>query len=170
MIRAISPDEVDRLLPLHFMVQAIHSAARPLNFRADPDPAETRAFFCEMLGRENVRILIAETEAGQAVGYIMVEAQDIPRSAFNCARLRGFIHHIAVDPEHRRQGIGSALVMAARDWFVARGMAQWAVSYWLFNTASAGLMRKHGLEPAHLVAESRLEQVRRTDTDEGSSL
>jgi len=154
MIRSLRSDEVERLLPLNAVVQAVHAAARPLNFRADLEPGEVCAFFREMLARESYRILVWEDPEGLALGYIMIEAQEIARSTFNMARRRGFIHHVAVLPEARRRGIGSGLVLAARDWFLERGMTQWAVSYWLFNAASAGLMARHGLEPAHVVAES----------------
>ena len=158
MPRPLEISEIPRLLPLNAIVQSVHSAARPLNFRAelDLDPQQVCAFFAEWLTRDTVEILIEEDVTGLALGYVMLEAQEIAQSTFNLPRRRGFVHHVAVLPEARRRGVASGLLAAGREWFLARGMTQWATSYWLFNEPSARLMIKHGLTPAHVVAEAAL--------------
>jgi ribosomal protein S18 acetylase RimI-like enzyme len=35
---------------------------------------------------------------------------------------RGWLYYVAVDPSHRRRGLGKAIVMAAEDWLRLRGI------------------------------------------------
>ena len=156
MIRHLKVEEIDRIMPLIAVVQAVHAKARPDHFKSYLDPQAVQEFFADWMARANVAVLIAENAAGLALGYLMLEAQSKDATVFNPARHRGFVHHIAVLPAVQRQGIGSGLLEAGRAWFVARGLAQWAVSYWLFNEPSAALIAKVGLVPAHVIAEAAL--------------
>ena len=50
----------------------------------------------------------------------------------------------------------AALIDAAKARFLAAGAAEWTTSYHAFNEASAGLMRKAGLQVTIIRAEGRL--------------
>jgi len=156
MIRAIGADEAHLLVPLNAIVQQVHASRSPGHFYPDPAPAAVETYFRSWFANPAVSALIAEPQAGVVAGYVMLEVHDIKGSALTVPRRRGFVHHIAVLPEHRRQGIASALLTAAQAQFRAQGLTVWGTSYWLFNQASAALMTKHGLAPLHLVAEGPL--------------
>jgi ribosomal protein S18 acetylase RimI-like enzyme len=155
-IRQIDVSEAALLGPLNAVVQSLHVAARPDVFHADATAAEVTAYFAGTLAQPGWFALIAEDDAGQAVGYGLCEVQDVARNAMNVARKRGFLHHIAVIGPARRQGVASALIDAAKARFQAAGATVWATTYWQFNAASAGLMAKAGLRPAIVLADAPL--------------
>ncbi len=53
-----------------------------------------------------------------------------------------------VDPEHRCQGIGSALMQQAEDWAKARGDGQIGLQVFQQNQPALRLYQKLGFEPA----------------------
>lgn len=156
MIRTLDRDEAHLLVPLAAIVQQLHSSRFPGIFHSDPAATAVEGFFRSWLSNPAVSALIAEPEPGVVAGYVLLEVQEIRGSALSVPRRRGFVHHIGVLPDHRRRGLGSALLTAAQARFRAEGLAVWGTSYWHFNLASAALMAKHGLQPLHLVAEGPL--------------
>jgi GNAT superfamily N-acetyltransferase len=62
-------------------------------------------------------VLVAEAEDGSLVGICTVY-QDLHSVRFG---YRAWIEDLAVDPEHRSQGVGKALLDAAKAWARERG-------------------------------------------------
>lgn len=93
---------------------------------------------------------------GADLGYLVFEVQSRPGTALTLPEWRGFLHHIAVAPGARRQGVGLALIEAMKTRLRAEGIPRWATSYWLFNQASAGLMAKAGAAPGWAFADAQL--------------
>jgi ribosomal protein S18 acetylase RimI-like enzyme len=54
---------------------------------------------------------------------------------------------VYVSPEHRRRGLGSALMRQAEDWAKARGDAQIGLQVFQQNQPALGLYQKLGFEP-----------------------
>lgn len=154
-IRAAAPEDADLLLPLHSVLHHVHVSARPDAFHDTGAPAERKVHIEALLRRPDWFALLAEDAIG-AAGYVLGETQRIGADALQCARCRGFVHHIAVRPGARRRGVGSALLAAARTRFLAEGASVWATTYWAWNEASAGLMAKAGLSPAIILADAQL--------------
>lgn len=65
----------------------------------------------------------------------------------------GHIHQICVDPAHRRQGAGLALIRHAVADFQARCTDRITVAHWAFNTASEALFTKAGFSPVIVTSE-----------------
>ncbi len=63
--------------------------------------------------QRNEGFLVAELD-GEVAGYIDVIARPWQRTAW--------IVNLAVDPEHRREGLGKALVLHARQWAREQGL------------------------------------------------
>jgi len=55
-----------------------------------------------------------------------------------------------VSPEHRRQGIGSALMHQAENWAKARGDCQIGLQVFQQNQPALGLYQKLGFQPQWL--------------------
>lgn len=153
MIRQISPEEAAELVPLNIVVQNLHAAHCPETYPADPDPAALAAHLAAMLARTGV---FALAWGAPPLGYVLAEVQDIPGDPLRHARRRGMIHHLSVAASARRQGIGLALIEAAKERFRAAGAAQWVVTYRSFNVASAALMAKAGATPGLIAGEGVL--------------
>lgn len=155
-IDEIMPDAAARLVPLNAIVQRLHAAERPDIFRPDPHPLDVEALFRDLLQRPTHFALVAVAEDGTDIGYALCEILDTAPDALTFARRRGVLHHIAVQPHARRQGVGLALIAASVERFRGGGAKEWTTSYHSFNTASAALMRKAGLTVTILRAEARL--------------
>lgn len=151
----IDGSEAARLVPLSAVVQALHAAERPDVFHKDAGPDAVAGWFADWLTGESRFALLAEVE-GAAVGYLLGEVQTVTETAMNRARVRGFVHHIAVAEDVRRQGVATALIEAAKARFRAADATIWATSYWTFNAASEALMCKLGARPAIILADGAL--------------
>ena len=75
----------------------------------------------EHYGRPSIE-LVAERDA-EIVGLIDVECEERPGEVCSDRPgLGGMIWHVAVHPDHRRQGLGNSLVRRARELATARGV------------------------------------------------
>jgi GNAT superfamily N-acetyltransferase len=86
----------------------------------------------------NQFLFIARDPNGERVGVLWV-----------CQRARvdlmtTFVYDIEVDPEHRRQGWGRAIMAAAEDWARESGSVQVALNVFGGNTAARSLYSKIG--------------------------
>lgn len=72
------------------------------SFAADPERNQPEHMLERKLRRDMDLIWVA-TEADDVVGAAMAGYDGV----------RGWLYHVAVDPEHRRQGVGTALVERA---------------------------------------------------------
>src|SRR5207245_5948831 len=59
---------------------------------------------------------------------------------------RGWIYHLAVEPEHQRQGIGAGLVREVEKRLVAKGAKKVNVQVYKWNERSSELLRVIGYE------------------------
>jgi ribosomal protein S18 acetylase RimI-like enzyme len=78
---------------------------------------------------------------------------------------RGIVHNIYVAPEHRRAGVGSALLTAAERTLSARGVAAVALEAMATNDAARAFYRAHGYEPHRVELETALESDTLTTDD-----
>lgn len=100
-----------------------------LTLRPSDEPEEV----AKKLGRDPDLFLIAEEE-GQVVGVIM--------GAWDGRR--GWIHHLAVLANNRKQGIGSALLNEVESRLKAKGCLKVNLMVHKENTAAQGLYRRLG--------------------------
>ena len=69
----------------------------------------------------------------------------------------GFLYFVAVDPGHRRQGWGRAVVAAAEDWLAARGIWRAMLMIRQDNEAVTGFYDRLGWgQVPHIVMQKRL--------------
>ncbi len=59
---------------------------------------------------------------------------------------RGWVYYVASAPDHRGEGIGRALMKAAEDWIIERGMPKVHVMVRRSNTAVVGFYDSLGYE------------------------
>jgi aminoglycoside 6'-N-acetyltransferase I len=89
-------------------------------------------------------IFVAEVK-GQVVGFVEVGLRS---HADGCDPLRpvGFVEGWYVEPDHRRRGIGSALLGAAEDWARSQGCTEMASDTWIDNEPSQRAHEALGFE------------------------
>lgn len=149
-IAELAPADARRIVPLFDQVQRMHVAAHPDIFRADTPDGEKEAFLREWLSREAMTALVALSEDGTALGYLIYEIRVREASAVQRASRTGFLHHIAVDEACRGRRIGARLVAAMKDRLRAAGVGTIQSDHYAFNDASAALMRSAGLAPLRI--------------------
>ncbi len=87
-----------------------------------PDPAAGYGqFLLEQLNDPDAAVLVAAQNA-MVVGYVYVAIE--PRSWKELRERAGFVHDLAVDPDQRRGGVGTALADAAVVWLRERSIPQ----------------------------------------------
>ncbi|HEY4178512.1 MAG TPA: GNAT family N-acetyltransferase [Kofleriaceae bacterium] len=104
----------------------------------DPTPTRDR-FIAEMIPRT-----IIATADGAVAGYLLYERMDTT----------GYIRNVVTAPEHRRKGVGAALMRAAKECFA--GAASWALNVKQDNAAAIALYERVGLATAHRTVVTRL--------------
>ena len=96
----------------------------------DPYPRE---FLDHLMNTEHDRFLVA-VEAGKIVGYAVATASGKD----------GHVVSVAVDPRHRRRGIGTALLSAVTHKFVEEGVEQIHLEVRKGNTAGISFYERMG--------------------------
>lgn len=99
-IRQLGPDDVADVRALNALFGAAFED--PQLYRADtPDGAWLRS----VLGRDHIIVLVAEAEGRITGGLVAYELEKLEQ-----ARSEIYLYDLAVDAEHRRQGIATALI------------------------------------------------------------
>ncbi|MBE2268478.1 MAG: GNAT family N-acetyltransferase [Anaerolinea sp.] len=88
------------------------------------------------------RVLVAEAD-GHVVGYVLGMVVDLVPEMF-AQPPSGFLADIFVDAEHRRQGVGRALVDALAAWFREHGLDYYEWHVAARNTAAVEFWRAVG--------------------------
>jgi len=90
--------------------------AAPGSRPATWDPDRATATLSELIDSDDAEVLLAEA-GGQVIGLCTVYL-DIRSVRFGD---RAWVEDLSVHPDHRSQGIGKALLNAAKDWGRAHG-------------------------------------------------
>jgi len=111
-VRAAAPGEEGRVVPLYEWLFA-PPGSKP------PSWEERRATVAlrQAIDSHDCVVLVAEGDSGELVGFC-TGYQDMHSVRFG---YRAWVEDLAVDPERRSQGVGKALLDAAKDWARERG-------------------------------------------------
>ncbi|MEZ5798534.1 MAG: GNAT family N-acetyltransferase [Paracoccaceae bacterium] len=155
-IRRATPHDAAEVARLNAHVQGWHAAHYPEAFHPAPDPATPgfaalTAHFRDRLAEPGTTCLLA---GDPALGYALCSLQDRPPSLFSPAVRRLMVDHIAVAPQARRQGIGAALLAAARA--LARDLAvdEVLLDTWAANTEAHAFFAANGFAPRRMLYRS----------------
>ena len=110
-IRAANPDEVDSLIGLYEWLFA-PPGSRPAQW----DPRRAEVALRQAIDSHDSAVLVADDE-GRLVGFCTAY-QDLHSVRFG---YRAWVEDLAIDPDRRSEGIGRALLEAAKDWARERG-------------------------------------------------
>ncbi len=111
-IRAATPEDIDSLVVL---IDGYRQ------FYRQPSALEgARHFLARRFERDDAHLLIALDESGAAIGFVQL----FPVPSTTSLGTRWILNDLFVVPEARRNGIGSALLQAARALAVEHGVPQ----------------------------------------------
>jgi len=124
-----------------------------MDFHRDIDPLFTRSaeaadnflrYMNENLDSDDSELFVAEL-SGSLAGYVLANVSRYP-PVFVQERY-GAISDAAVAAAFRRQGIGEALVNAAAQWFMEKGLNRMEMRLLNANPVSAAFWKKMGFNP-----------------------
>jgi ribosomal-protein-alanine N-acetyltransferase len=106
----------------------------------------TDFFFIDLARRFSETFIVAE-EKGEVVGYIMCRIEvGLSNFGFGGLAKKGHVVSVAVMPEHRRRGVGTALVTKATEAMRMYGAKQCYLEVRVTNEEAIGLYKKLGME------------------------
>src|SRR5262245_25135989 len=112
-IRRATAADAELISSLGADVQALHAAAMPWRYKAPGPDTFSPAHAAALLAKAEDHVFIAEI-AGAPVGYAHAEIVRRDETPFHFAHAMIHLHAIGVRPEHRRKGVGDALIAAVR--------------------------------------------------------
>jgi ribosomal protein S18 acetylase RimI-like enzyme len=146
IVRRATLGDADLLSSLNVDVQAIHAEALPWRFKpAGPDTFPPSAA-ADLLASPNNLLFVAEVDTKPA-GYAYAEVIRRPETSFHYSYEMVYLHHISVRAEHRRCGVGDALVAAVRTAGQELGISLLALDVWTFNEDARAFFRRQGFIP-----------------------
>ena len=147
----LGADEVDRVEGLWRGMIAHHEAVVGESWRVREAGSAwdmRRAQYVEWLLAGDAWMLIALAPEGDgALGYAVVSAHP-SGPTFDLGDLVGDLESLAVAPEARGAGVGSALIEACRMILRDRGIRSWCVSLVEGNAGALRLYEREGFKPA----------------------
>lgn len=117
-IRIAKNEDIDQINNLYKILFAYMCELQPAYFKATNQDTE---FLTSIIKSESADIIVAENN-GHIVGFALVQEQVTP--PYNCIvqHKYAFLMDIAVEPESRDQGVGSALINSVKQWAKKRNL------------------------------------------------
>ncbi|MGB9722400.1 MAG: GNAT family N-acetyltransferase [Chloroflexia bacterium] len=142
VVRDGRPEDLDGVLRLWVQMVEFHVSLDPsLAMRTDAEGQESmRLFLQTCLESPDSRLFVAEKEG--LAGFLLAHIRTV--SPIALPPTTGYITDIYVEESLRRQGIGRALYLAAREWFRERGQSVIRLSVATANPVSQAFWRAMG--------------------------
>ena len=155
----LGPDEVDRVEDLWRGMVAHHDEVIGGAWKVREAGAAwelRRAQYVKWLQGDDAWMIVAEPrEGGEALGYAVLTAHP-SGPTFDLGDLVGDLESLAVAPEARGSGIGTALIERCREILRDRGVAHWNVTAVETNVDALRLYEREGFKPMARVLMARI--------------
>jgi GNAT superfamily N-acetyltransferase len=135
-VRAAQADEAEAIVPLYEWLFAPPGSQPP-----SWDERRAEVALRQAIESHDSVVLVAEG-AGALIGFI-TGYQDLHSVRFG---YRAWVEDFAVDPERRSQGVGKALLDAAKDWARERGATHLELDSALARTDAHRFYEREGAE------------------------
>jgi ribosomal protein S18 acetylase RimI-like enzyme len=130
-IRDAKTDDLDALITLNREVQDIHVSLFPDLFH-HTDEAALREWFGQRMQDRSTAVLVA-TDDPRVVGYMIMRFSSREAHVFCRARKCAYVDQACVAAEHRKRGVGRALIDEAKGRARAEGMTRLELDVWSRN-------------------------------------
>jgi ribosomal protein S18 acetylase RimI-like enzyme len=148
-----SVEDLAALAPLWVGVHHVHAASMPelAPYVSDAETwAEHRPLYVELFEKPDTRLFLARLDEA-LVGYALIHVEPVRDTwvadTWRTGERIGELESIAVAPEHRGRGIGSALLDAVDREFEALGVADVIIGLLPGNEGARRLYESRGFRP-----------------------
>jgi ribosomal protein S18 acetylase RimI-like enzyme len=147
-IRRATRGDARVLARLNGPIQALHAAAQPYLFKPAAMTPELVAHFDAELARPELVAFIADAD-DEPVGYAVAAVVERPDNPFTYAFRYLLLDALSVNPEHRRRGIGTALVAAVLGLAREQGISHVWLNVYDFNQEALAFYTRQGFRSLH---------------------
>jgi GNAT superfamily N-acetyltransferase len=144
-VRRAAMADAELVASLNADVQAVHAVAQPGRFKPPPSGALSKADVSDLLAKAETMAWLAYVDETPA-GYAYAEVVRRPETSLTYAHEMIHIHHISVGADHRRLGVGSALLNAVRTSASDLGIGLLTLDVWSFNEAARAFFLHQGFD------------------------
>lgn len=146
LVREATHRDAGTISHLNAAVQDLHAGALPEIFKPASEESFPAGIVRALMNDPNVRFYLALVD-GAPAGYAYVEMRRQPETPDSHTYLRLYIHHISVDPQFHRLGVGTALMKAVVEQGQEAGADYLALSTWQFNQVAHKFFASQGFKP-----------------------
>jgi ribosomal protein S18 acetylase RimI-like enzyme len=146
-IRVATMDDYDGLCALYLEADTLHHSAAPDAFASPADPPRSRELIAETLDDAKSALFVAIGNQTRAVlGFARLNIRPASRHPALSQHDVGWVDELVVKRDNHRSGIGSALMAHAQRWFRDRGVSDFRLTVWEFNSGAIEFYERLGYE------------------------
>jgi Acetyltransferases len=153
-IRFAKKSELLEVNRLRKQVHKLHVSGRPDIFRRKFGRKLAQHIY-EFFGGELSKVVVAKCD-GEIRGFASIEIIHRPRSPYNKARSYVKVTEFGVDKDHRRQGIGTALLAFVKKYAADNGFDTVELDVWEFNKGALRFYEAAGFHTYRRFMEIKL--------------
>jgi ribosomal protein S18 acetylase RimI-like enzyme len=151
-IRKAARNDIPAICTLYHAFFAHNAELQPSSYRS----AEESGKYPEHVIASELSVLFLAVEASEAIGFIHVEEETTPPYGSLVAHKYAAVVELFVSPAFRREGIGTALLQAARQWAGERTLDYLELSVLPEAADAQRLYQKEGFHPVSFRLRSSL--------------
>jgi ribosomal protein S18 acetylase RimI-like enzyme len=144
-IHRATSEDYKPLCALFDEVDDLHRRSLPHLFKKPDGPARGENFIRDILGDENVCLLIAESNE-KLIGFVHAAIQPAPSLPIFRSRNYAVVQGIGVGAEFRKLGVGRLLMDKVEEWALARGVSSIELNVYEFNRTAITFYERLGYE------------------------
>ncbi len=141
-VRFSKKSEMEAVNAIRKQVHMVHANGRPDIFRRKFGRKLAEHIY-EFFRGDQSRVVVAKS-GGEICGFASIEVIQKPRSPYNRARSFLRVTEFGVDIQHRRQGIGMALMHFIKQYAAEKGLDTVELDVWEFNKGALKFYESQG--------------------------
>lgn len=158
VVRSARREELERVNELRRQVNEVHVSGRPDVFRPGFGE-ELQKHLYDRFEAPDADVIVAVRE-GKILGFAIAEVISRPLSAYNLPRSFYHVEEFGVDENHRREGVGTALVDFIKQSARNRGLKKIELNMWEFNQGALRFYEQAGFQTTRRYMELSIEDER----------